>query len=81
MKFFMTERRFAQSIDEAMQRRTERDSIWSLQSKVEDLQYKVQDLENRVHDLESQRFVPPITPTWSDKTIPIEKTDITCKGE
>ena len=79
MKFFMTERRYSQSIDEAIQRRSEQDSIWSLQSKVEELQYKVQGLENRVHDLEQINWGKiTIPPTWSGKDVEVQKTDITC---
>lgn len=52
MKLFMTERRYRENIEMAIQNRERQDDVWMLKSKVEELQYKVQGLENRVHDLE-----------------------------
>ncbi len=73
MKLFMTERRYRENIEMAIQNRERQDDVWMLKSKVEELQYKVQGLENRVRDLEIK------TPAyWStSKTVPIENTDIT----
>lgn len=78
MKLFMTEKRYRENIEEAIQNRERQDDVWRLKSQVEELQYKIQGLENRVHDLEQINWnKTTITPTWSDKTVPIEKTDIT----
>lgn len=82
MKFFMTNREYRRSIEEAIQNSREQEDLWALKSKVEELQYKVQGLETRVNDLEQANWRKiTITPTWSDKTVPIEKTDITVSKE
>lgn len=79
MKFFMTERRYRENIEMAIQNRERQDDVWMLKSKVEELQYKVQGLENRVHDLEQINWGKiTISPTWSDKAVEVQKTDITC---
>lgn len=83
MKLFMSERRYRENIEMAIQNRERQDDVWKLKSQVEELQYKVQGLENRVHDLEQINWRKiTLTPTWSDKTgVEVQKTDITCKGE
>lgn len=79
MKLFMTERRYRENIEMAIQNRERQDDVWMLKSKVEELQYKVQGLENRVHDLEQINWGKiTIPPTWSGKDVEVQKTDITC---
>lgn len=79
MKLFMTERRYRENIEMAIQNRERQDDVWMLKSKVEELQYKVQGLENRVHDLEQIHWGKiTIPPTWSGKDVEVQKTDITC---
>lgn len=79
MKLFMTERRYRENIEMAIQDRERQDDVWMLKSKVEELQYKVQGLENRVHDLEQINWGKiTIPPTWSGKDVEVQKTDITC---
>ena len=79
MKIFMTERRYRENIEMAIQDRERQDDVWMLKSKVEELQYKVQGLENRVHDLEQINWGKiTIPPTWSGKDVEVQKTDITC---
>ena len=79
MKLFMSERRYRENIEEAIQNRERQDDVWKLKSQVEELQYKVQTLEYRVHELETRLTNPTITPTyWADKTVEVQKTDITC---
>lgn len=79
MKLFMTERRYRENIEMAIQNRENQDNVWMLKSKVEELQYKVQGLENRVHDLEQINWGKiTIPPTWSGKDVEVQKTDITC---
>lgn len=78
----MTERRYRENIEMAIQNRERQDDVWRLKSQVEELQYKVQGLENQVHDLEQINWGKiTIPPTRSDKTVEVQKTDITCKGE
>lgn len=79
MKLFMSERRYRENIEMAIQNRERQEDVWMLKSKVEELQYKVQGLESRIRDLEHPNWNKvTIPPTWSDKTGAVQQEDITC---